>query len=201
MNAPETTKKERYSLEAKEFLKKLILNKKVILKYGKDEQDRYGRTLAYIFLNQENINLKLVTEGLANSYFPSGKTKRYDEFKEAWKNCINKNKNLCKKSINICSECIELKKFDIKNQEAIFYNKCSFNCELTGWNIKDEGRKNFFFPKFNLKSREQVKIDVGEGVDNNNEFFWKGYSYVWTKSGDTLFLRDEKGGLVLWRSY
>jgi len=201
MNAPETTKKERYSQEAKIFLNNLVLNKKVKLKYGKDKKDRYKRTLAYLFLNQKNVNLELVKQGLANFYFPSGKTKEYDIFKEAWENCINENKNLCEKSKDICSDCIKLNKFDVKNQEVIFYNKCDFDCDLTNWDIKDEGRKHFFFPKFVLKSKEQVRIKVGKGTNSNGEFFWEGYPYIWTKSGDTLFLRDKKGGLVLWKNY
>lgn len=201
INTPETTTKEKYSKEAKEFLKKLILNKTIGLEFGKEKQDRYKRTLAYIFLNGKNINLELVKQGLANSYFPSGKTKRYNEFKDAWEKCISENKNLCEKSNDICSDCIKLKTFDIKNQEIIFYNECDFDCELTNWNIKDEGRKNFFFPDFTLKNKEQVKINVGKGINTKNKLFWKNEKYVWTKSGDTLFLRDEKGGLVLWRSY
>jgi len=28
--------------------------------------------------------------------------------------------------------------------------------------------------------------------------FWKNEDYVWAKTGDTLFLRDGKGKLVLW---
>lgn len=42
---------------------------------------------------------------------------------------------------------------------------------------------------------------VGDGVDNKEVLFWKGKKYVWTKTGDSLFLRDKEGGLVLWESY
>ena len=38
-------------------------------------------------------------------------------------------------------------------------------------------------------------------IDNQDEIFWKRDTYVWTKSGDTLFLRDEKEKLVLWENY
>jgi len=31
--------------------------------------------------------------------------------------------------------------------------------------------------------------------------FWKGKDYVWTSTGDTLFLRDDEGKLVLWEMY
>ena len=199
INSPE--KNEKYYSEAKEFLEEMSLNKTVRLEFGKEKYDRYKRILAYIFINGENANLKLVEEGLANFYFPSGKDSHYNEFKEAWENCIEKNKNLCERSENICSECIELKEFNYNNQELIFYNKCDFNCELTKWNIKDEGRKNFFFHEFVLESKEQVKITLGEESNTKKNLFWKNEEYVWTSTGDTLFLRDDEGKLVLWETY
>ena len=108
---------------------------------------------------------------------------------------------MCEKSDSKCSECIELKKFSHKNQEVAFHNKCDFNCELTGWKIKDEGRKNFVFPEFTLKQGDDVTIKVGEGENTNRILYWKNKNYVWTKTGDTLFLRDFSGKLVLWESY
>ena len=48
INSPE--RGEPYYNEAKEFLENRTLNKSVKLEYGKDKTDRYGRTLAYVFL-------------------------------------------------------------------------------------------------------------------------------------------------------
>jgi len=199
INTPE--KKEKYYQEAKNFLNEKILNKTVRLEYGKDKKDRYNRTLAYVFLNNENINLKQVENGFANYYFPSGKDIYYDNFKEAWENCIKENKNLCEKSADVCAKCIELKEFNYDSQEAVFYNSCNYNCNLNNWKIKDEGRKNFIFPNFNLNSGKEIVVKVGEGKDNKDVLFWKGEDYIWTKTGDTLFLRDSEGKLVLWEGY
>ena len=199
INTPE--KKEEYYQEAKNSLNEKILNKTVKLEYGKDKKDRYNRTLAYIFLNDENINLKQVENGFANYYFPSGKDIYYDDFKKAWETCVENNKNLCEKSKNVCAECIELKELNYQEQEVVFFNQCNFDCNLNNWKIKDEGRKNFIFPYFNLNSKKEVIVKVGENPDNENILFWKGEDYVWTKTGDTLFLRDSEGKLVLYSSY
>ena len=199
INSPE--KKEQYYQEAKDFLNEELLNKTVKIEYGKDKTDRYNRTLGYLFLNNENINLKQVENGLANYYFPSGKDIYYNDFKKSWEICIENNKNLCEKSKNICADCIELKEFNYDSQEVVFYNLCNYDCNLNSWKIKDEGRKNFIFPNFVLNSGREVVVKVGENSDNENILFWKGEKYVWTKTGDTLFLRDGNGGLVLWESY
>ncbi len=199
MNTPE--RGEKYYSEAKEFLEKEILNKSIRLVFGKDKKDRYNRTLAYIFLNGKNINLKLVEEGLANYYFPSGKDQYYLDFQNAWNKCILEEKNLCEPSKEKCAKCILLKELNLKSQEIIFYNQCNFSCDLTNWEIKDEGRKKFVFPNFVLESKKEIKIKINKEKIEGNILTWERKNYVWTKTGDTLFLRDSEKKLVLWESY
>jgi len=173
INTPE--RGELYYEEAKEFLEQEILNKTVGLKYGKERYDKYERVLAYIFLNNQNINLKLVEEGFANYYFPSGKDQYYQEFQNVWEDCINKNVNLCEKSVDECASCIEIK--DSKTLKNI----CGFECDITNWRIKAEGRDNIIFQEM-LESQEETSFEL-----------------ELTETGDTLFLRDEKGRLVKWK--
>ena len=109
INSPE--KGELYHLEAKEFLENEILNKTVLLEYGKERTDQYKRTLAYVYFENKNINLELVEKGFANYYFPSGKDYYYSDFEKAWEKCIEKNINLCEKSEHICAGCIFLEEF------------------------------------------------------------------------------------------
>jgi len=200
INSPE--KGEIYYTEAKEFLEELVLEKEVKLKFGKEKKDRYNRELRYLFVEEENINKKLVEKGLANFYFPERNDFfYYIEFRKAWKECLEKGESLCEKSLDICAECIELQEFNYKDQEVALQNICGFSCDLKDWTIKDEGRKKFVFPEFLLDSGGIVIINVGEGVDSRDILYWKGEDYVWTESGDSLFLRDAQGKLVLWRSY
>jgi len=199
INSPE--RGERYYDEAKEFMEKGVLNKTVRLEFGKEKYDRYKRILAYVYINRENINLKLVEVGLANFYFPSGKDIHYDNFKNAWNECIKNKKNLCEESKSICAECIELRELDHKNQKVVLGNNCNFSCDLTEWNIKDEGRKKFIFPDFKLEANNEVELKVGDGINTKSILFWSSEDYVWTRTGDSLFLRDEEGMLVLWEIY
>ena len=52
-----------------------------------------------------------------------------------------------------------------------------------------------------LEKEREVAIKVGEGIDSERELFWIRKDYVWTNTGDTLFLRDAEGKLVLFESY
>ena len=75
INTPE--RGEKYYEEAKDYLASLIDNKTVYLEYGKEKYDKYGRVLAYVYLDDENVNQKMIEQGYANYYFPSGRDKYY----------------------------------------------------------------------------------------------------------------------------
>ncbi len=186
LNCPE--RGEKYYAEAKAYTESLVLNKTIVIE--RRGTDRYDRELAYLFDNDENLNAKIVEKGYANYYFPEGHDNYFGVFEKAWEECIARNENLCEKSLSKCAECIHLHKFG-PDESVIFYNSCDFNCNLEGWSIKDEGRKTFVFPDFVLKSEYQVEITA----EDFNE------TYVWTNTGDSLFLRDDKGKLVVWENY
>ena len=66
INAPELRGDERPDgLISRDRLRERLLNKEVIIKTFKDKKGKYGRYIAEIFLEEENINEWLVTEGLA----------------------------------------------------------------------------------------------------------------------------------------
>jgi micrococcal nuclease len=172
INSPE--RGEAYYSEAKEFLEVEILNKPVELEYIGERQDKYGRTLAYIYFNGENININLVKNGFANHYFYSGKDIHSDDLLNAWNSCIENNVNLCEKSTDVCKPCISISQNKIVNE-------CDFDCNITSWEIKGEGRKKFIFSNETLKQGKEIPFEL-EFID----------------TGDTLFLRDEEGKLVSW---
>lgn len=196
INTPE--KGEYLYAEAKNYTTNLVLNKSIIAE--EKGKDRYDRVLAYIYNEDKNINLELIKEGYANYYFPEGKDIHYEEFSKAWQECIKENKNLCEKSSNKCAECVELKEWDFDNQKVVLYNKCNIDCSLNKWTIKDEGRKKFTFDNFILKSLNSVNIIVGNKTNTNDKLYWIGETYVWTSTGDSIFLRDDKSKLVLWET-
>ncbi len=186
INSPE--KGEIGYLEAKKFLEKNILNESVKIYFGKDKTDRYGRKLGYIFLNSKNINLESVRRGYSNYYFPSGKDEYYYKFVEAWSECLDENVRLCEKSLD---GCVVLEDWNIKNQIVVLKNICNQNINLAGWSVKDEGRKKYVFNYFILEKFEEIELRTEDWEEN----------YVWTSSGDSIFVRDSKNKLVIFDSY
>lgn len=81
--------------KAKKRLEELILNKIVRLEKDIENCDKYGRCLNYVFLNQKNINLEMIKEGLAIARFYPPNLKYEKSFQEAEKEAIL-NKRGCK---------------------------------------------------------------------------------------------------------
>ena len=71
-----------YGREAYEFTKKLVKGKKVRLAYDLNKKDKYGRTLAYVYLEDGTfLNAEIIKQGygFAYRYFVF---KYFDEFKQ-----------------------------------------------------------------------------------------------------------------------
>ena len=80
---------------AKNKLEELILNQEVKLEKGTEDKDRWCRYLRYIFLNDKNISLELVKEGLAVARFSPEDVKYREEITQAEKEA-KENKIGCK---------------------------------------------------------------------------------------------------------
>jgi endonuclease YncB( thermonuclease family) len=174
IDAPE--RNEKYFWESLGFLDNLVFEREVVLKFGREKTDKYGRKLAYVYFDGININKRMIEEGLANPYFPSGGDNYYDEFFNVWENCLKKNVNLCEKSLHVCSECISL---DRMAEYFLIENFCRVSCDFLGWSISGEGRKTEVFPKVVLNKKDSLKVHK-------------------TDFSGSVFLRDNEGMLVFW---
>src|SRR3989344_898313 len=81
INTPE--KNQCYYLEAKETLTNLVLNKEVYLEEDITNQDKYGRLLRYVYIEDLQVSSYLVKTGYAKVFDKyASTTKRYDELKQ-----------------------------------------------------------------------------------------------------------------------
>lgn len=182
--------------ESKKFLEREIKGKRVRLFWDDKKEDIYGRRLAFVFLGNENINVKIVRNGLAHTY-EVNKIKKYsNELIEAERYARENGLGIWKKSEkSVCIELVNLVYTGI--EKIVLKNVCPFVINLEGWSIEDEAHHKFVFPKYNLRPNETIEIYTTE-----NAFFSFRKKYpILNKDGDSIFLRDSKGYLVLFYRY
>lgn len=76
---------------ASSITKKFLSNKTVKLEFEGDHKDKYGRLLAYVWLDNNMINLKLVSDGYAKVFMLKKNSKYYNDFLNAEKDAkLNK---------------------------------------------------------------------------------------------------------------
>jgi len=83
-----------FSLEAKEFNRKLVEGKNVRVEFDIERTDRYGRLLGYCFVGETFINKELIEQGYAALYTYPPNVKYVDSFVASQKKAKEKQKGL-----------------------------------------------------------------------------------------------------------
>lgn len=210
INTPESN--EYYFSDATNYLKGKVENKKI--KYKEFGKDQYNRTLAFIYLDDENVNLNLVENGYATPFFMY-KDSYYNDFILAFENCLINDVGLCKKSLDVCTPCIKLKELnydavgdDNENVNGEFFileNVCDYDCNLNDWLVKDSTSKNRFrLQNVIIKSNSETTFHSGSGLNTNDVYFLcssKKCTPIWNNDYDSFYLRSGDGGLIIFYSY
>ena len=214
INAAETG--EKCYQEAKDYLKQLAENKEVTFETDVDNKDQYNRLLRYIFVDGTNINVEIVKQGLAHVYIVGSNTKYKLELENA-ENIAKTNKGcLWEESTNSCKSCIKITNlhydavgndnYNLNDEYVIFQNICSQSCDLSGWSIKDDTASHIYtIPTFIVEEGASFTLYTGTGANTNSALYWGrtsgDYAAIWNNNGDTLYLRDNNGDLVLNNRY
>ncbi len=77
IDAPEIDKEK--GKEARDFLEKLVLNKRVRLEKDSSEKDKYGRLLRYVYIDSVFVNKELVKNNYARVFRYGENVKKCDE--------------------------------------------------------------------------------------------------------------------------
>lgn len=172
INAPE--KSMPFSEEATDFLKEQIQNKQIqIESYG---VGKYGRTLAYVFLDDKNINKEILSHGFGTLYYYE-KDNYYTEMKQAEEFARLNQKGLWKKSPD--ENCIEIIEFKTDEPEKlVLQNSCDKELKIT---FKDDA------------------THIYHAILNPNSQFTKQFSHIWNNAGDSIYISDDKGLLIFYR--
>jgi micrococcal nuclease len=209
-----TEKDQPYTQKAADFNKNLVLGKMVRLEFDVENEDRYGRLLAYVWKNGELINQKIVENGWAISVGTQPDTKYqylFDQAQEKAKNnCLGIWEGLCEKGS--CLKIANLEKNykgkekKSKNNEWIeLENYCNYKISLNGWLLKDNSSSNFYiFGDIDLIAGAKLFLYSGCGKNSDEKLYWQCPEreyLVWNNSEDQAFLFNKKGLLVDYFAY
>ncbi len=88
---------------------------------------------------------------------------------------------------------------NLNDEYVTLMNKCDFSIYMSGWRITDSGAKHIYrFKSFVLKSGAIVTLHSGKGFDTSTDLYWgRSYGAIWNNNGDTLYLYDANGQLML----
>jgi len=87
-----TEKGEECFEEAREKLQELVERKTVLLEKDIEERDKYGRLLAYLYVDNVFVNLKMVEEGFAYAFEFEPTTRYSQDFAIAQKTALKEQK-------------------------------------------------------------------------------------------------------------
>lgn len=196
--------------EAKDKLQELIGGKEVELEKDVTDKDIYERLLRYIYIDNLFVNLEMVKLGLATAYEYKPDVKYATKLEEA-ENQAKEQKIGCLWKTSDYKNCIVVSNFrydatgndnyNLNDEYFTLKNTCPYSIGMTDWTAKDEATHIFTFPDFDLGINLEVTIYTGSGEDTLTELYWGRTSAIWNNDGDTLFLREDNGNLVLEEKY
>lgn len=206
INTPESGRP--YFTEATNENKKLVEGKEIKLELDAQTKDKYGRTLAYVWVGETMVNLELVCRGYANVYTFPPNVKYKDLFLEAESEAREAQRGLwapgpdTKARIKIVNINADAPGNDNENKNGEWVeikNQGENSVNMTNWTLKDEANHIYTFVDFTLALDKSVFIYSGCDIDTQEKLYWQcpeGEYAIWNNTGDTAFLRDASGNLV-----
>jgi micrococcal nuclease len=197
--------------EATEANGKLVEDQKVRLEFDTVEIDRYGRMLAYVFVEDSTgspqgetfVNLELLRQGYANVFTVPPNVKHEELFREAEREAREAGRGLWatrETGVKIADIQADAPGNDSENPNGEWVeivNEGSAAVNLEGYSLKDAANHIYTFPAFTLQPGAMVRLYSGRGQDDASSLYWGLVGEaVWNNGGDSAFLRDSEGNLV-----
>lgn len=202
---------EYFAKEAYEANKRLVEGKTVILEKDVSDTDRYGRLLRYVYVGDIFVNAYLVEQGYARAATFPPDVKYAELFRRLEREAREAGRGLWEvpeeHTIEVDPACSRFDAPGNDNQNKAEECVCLVNTgdkpvDMEGWSLKDERGRTYIFPAFRLKPGKRVRVHTGCGTNTETDLYWcaKGRA-VWDNKGDTVYLYDDEGRLVVVYSY
>jgi micrococcal nuclease len=215
INSPESG--ECFATEATAALQTFLGDRSLRLEVDTSDRDQYGRLLRHLWVDDVFVNEQMVLGGfaIARRYAPD--TDMADRLSAAQDQARANStgqwaSDACGEPLpNVNVAIVEIN-YDAPGDDGqnlngewlVMKNEGTEFLDFSGWILKDESSSHrYSFPtNFRLGVDGQVKIFSGCGTDTTTELFWcTSGSAIWNNTGDTAFLLDPTGNVVVTLSY
>lgn len=213
IDAPESG--ECMSAEATAALEALTRSD-ILLVPDVNDRDQYGRLLRYVEAGEVFVNEELVRRGLALAREYPPDVARQALLSDAQAVAKAASRGLWSPTACGAASAAEVEISSVNanppgdetqnlNEEWIdVTNNGTTNLDLTGWVIRDESASHRFTFEagFKLAAGAKVRLHTGCGEASESDLYWcMTGSAVWNNDGDTVFLLDANGNIVVSRNY
>jgi micrococcal nuclease len=191
VNTPE--RGQPFYQQATDLNAKLVNGKEVRLEFDVDTFDKYGRTLAHVFVGETHVNLELVRQGYANVYTVPPNLKYNEALLAAEREAREQQRGLWAQS----GAPLRITALDAVDEWIEFTNQGDQAVDMSGYTLKDEANHIYEFGGFTLQAGQSARLYSGNGQNTSTRLYWNlGDQTVWNNDGDTAYLRDPDGSLV-----
>ncbi len=187
---------------------RLIRGQEVRLEFDAVTEDRYGRLLAYVYVGETLINLRLLREGLAHLFTLPPNTRYYDLFFAAQEEARTEKKGLwgprgMRGPVKITHIEVASRRRDrgcCPEEYIRIANISPDPVELQGYALTTKSGLRYTFPPLVVKPGYILTLHSGPGLDypagDAPLLFWGQKRPVWNNKGDDVKLWDPTGRLV-----
>ena len=205
INTPEYG--EPFWKEAKDYNALKVRGKSVMLEFGEVKEDKYGRTLAYVFVGGEMVNAQLLKAGWAHLLILEP-IRYHDSFQQAQEEARAKDLGIWgpggfKGPLKITSLHADAPGDDRFNLNGEYVRICNISplaVTLPGFSLVDNEGYRYIFPAGVLRPGYTLLLLTGTGADvltgDQLFFYWNSTYPIWNNKGDKATLRDPQGAVV-----
>ena len=205
INSPEY--QEPFYLKAKRFNESLVLRKEVRLELDQEKADHYHRVLAYVYVVDEQVNARMVKEGLAHAFFIGQSRKHQSLLLQAQAEAKQRKAGIWSgrarpKDLKVTN--VHLGDQDNADPNVPYVriaNLSSRLLRLAGYSLSNEHGDKYVFPDVAIEPGYTVIVASSngkDGIDHSGQMVvhWPTQGSVWDSREDTAFLTDPSGELV-----
>lgn len=209
VNTPELKPHEDYGPEAKDFAASKVQGKSVTLLYGSSLRDGYGRLIAGIEVEGQNLSMMLIEQGLGHLFIIPPDSTDMSEFIAAQEAARKARRGVWataryQGSLHITSFHANADGDDRENVNGEYLRICNVSADsidLAGYAIADISGNRWEFPQVVVPPGHTFKVHAGKGtnaVDKSSQLavYLQNADPIWNNKLDRATIYDRYGRVV-----